>query len=73
MALDTAIMAAHDADDRARLSALYLQAGELKLAEGDVNAACFLFTQAYVYGLDGGNDEARHAAHTHLVKHGRDA
>jgi hypothetical protein len=72
-ALDSAIMAAHEADDRHRLSALYLQAGELKLAAGDVDAACFLFTQSYVYGLDGGNDEASRAAHQHLIKHGRDS
>ena len=70
--LNRAIMAAHDADDRHLLSMLYLQAGEMKLTAGDIDAACFLFTQSHVYGLDGGNEEASHAAHRHLVKQGRD-
>lgn len=65
-------MAAHAADDRFTLSSLYLNAGELKLADGSIDAACFLFTQAYVYGLDAGNEAATTAARKALVKHGRD-
>lgn len=65
-------MAAHAADDRFSLSGLYLEAGELKLADDNIDAACFLFTQAYVYGLDAGNEAAGSAARRALVKHGRD-
>ena len=68
----TLILAAHTADDRAALSALYLEAGELKGAAGDLAAACFLFTQAYVYGLDSGAAGPRNHAHAKLVRYGRE-
>ncbi len=70
--LDKRIMAAHAADDRAALAALYLEAGELKETKGDIAAACFLFTQAYVYGLDSGAAAARDHAHAKLVHYRRD-
>ena len=71
-ALDRRIKAAHAADDRAALSTLYLKAGELKEAEGDIAAACFLYTQAYVFGLDSRAVEARDLAHAKLVRYGRE-
>ena len=70
--LDDEIMLAHDAEDNERLSALYLKAGQVKESGGNIDAACFLFTQAYVYGLDGGNRQASQEARARLVAHGRD-
>ena len=69
--LDDEIMQAHAIDDRYRLCSLYLKAGEVKEADGDADAACFLYTQSYVYGLETGNDD-RDKARARLVAHGRD-
>ena len=69
--LDEEILSAHASDDRFRLCTLYLKAGELKQSEGDTEAACFLFTQAYVYGLETGNAD-KEAARARLVAHGRE-
>ena len=66
------LLAAHAARDTARLPALYNQAGLLREAAGDIDAACFFFTLAYVYGLDAGDDETAASAHARLVAHGRE-
>ena len=70
--LDCRILAAHAADDRVALAKLYLEAGEMMDANGDLAAACFLYTQAYVFGLESGAAEARDHAHAKLVRYGRD-
>ena len=70
--LEADIVRAHDTDDRHRLCTLYLKAGELLEADGDIDAACFLFTHAYVFGLDSGNQDDCRAARAKLVMHGRD-
>lgn len=69
--LDDEIMQAHARNDRHRLCTLYLKAGEMKEAAGELDAACFLFTQAYVYGLETGNSDCS-KARAKLVAHGRD-
>lgn len=69
--LDDEIMQAHGKDDRHRLCGLYLKAGEVKEAAGEIDAACFLFTQAYVYGLETGNED-RMKAQAKLIAYGRD-
>lgn len=69
--LDDEIIEAHSDDDRHRLCTLYLKAGEVKEATGDIDAACFLLTQAYVYGLETGNKDCARAR-AKLVAHGRD-
>ena len=66
------LLAAHAARDSVRLPGLYNEAGGLREAAGDIDAACFFFTLAYVYGLDAGDDETAAAAHARLVVHGRE-
>ena len=69
--LDDEIMQAHACDDRHRLCSLYLMAGEIKEAAGETDAACFFYTQSFVYGLETGNED-RDAAHARLVALGRE-
>ena len=71
-ALDAALLAAHDADDRARLARLYRQAGDMRLAAGDTEAGCFYLVQAYVGALDCGAPDAAEI-HARLVALGREA
>ena len=66
------LLAAHAARDTARLPGLYDEAGRLREAAGDIDAACFFFTLAYVYGLDAGDEAVAAAAHARLVAHGRE-
>jgi len=70
--LQRALLAAYAARDIARLPGLYNEAGLLREAAGDIDAACFFFTLAYVYGLDAGDEETASAAHARLVAHGRE-
>ncbi len=70
--LDEEIVQAHLADERHRLCTLYMKAGEIKEAAGEIDAACFLFTQAYVFGLDSDNRKDRNRARAKLVAYGRD-
>lgn len=47
--LDARLLEAHARGDRAALVTLYAEAGA---TAGSVDAACFYYTQAYVYGLE---------------------
>jgi len=53
--LDQDILTAHKMGDGIALVELYEIAGRLKDVEGDNAAASFLFTQAYVFGLETGH------------------
>lgn len=66
------MLCAHHAGDAALLPMLYLEAARLREAQGEVDAACFFFTHAYVYALDAGDDTAAQQAHSRLKAHGRD-
>ncbi|MEL7211849.1 MAG: hypothetical protein AAGK92_04250 [Pseudomonadota bacterium] len=55
MSLDAALLAAHEAGDKAALTRLYTQAAD---EAGDVDAACFYLTHAYVFALESGAPEA---------------
>lgn len=70
-ALDAALLAAHDAGDRAALIRLYTKAADQKEAAGDIDAACFYLTHAYVFALESGAAEAR-ALNARLADHGRE-
>ena len=70
-ALNQALLAAHRADDGVALVALYTQAGDLAEARGDVNAACFFLTHAYIFALEAGA-EAASELNGRLADHGRE-
>ena len=55
--LDAALHDAHNAGDKARISALYAQAAQTEPAE---DARAFFLTQAYVFALEIGSPEAAH-------------
>lgn len=56
-ALDTALLAAHDANDRAALIRLYTEAADLSR---DKTARTFYLTHAYVFALEAGHEDAPH-------------
>ena len=66
------MLQAHRNEDLAALPGLYLQAARLRESEGDIDAACFFFTQAYVYALDCGDTDSASAARLKLTEFGRD-
>ena len=70
-ALDAALLKAHEAGDAARLQALYTEAADSEEAGGNIEAACFYLTHAYVFALEAGLPEAG-ALNRRLAKHGRD-
>jgi hypothetical protein len=71
-ALEAALLAAHDRDDHVALVSLYRDAGALKELAGDIDAACFYYTHAYVFALEAG-DPASADLLGKLVQYGRDA
>jgi len=67
--LHEALLEAHAGADRARLIRLYEQAAD---SAGDLDAACFFLTHAYVFALEAGHPQAPHL-HRRLKAHGREA
>lgn len=55
--LDAALLAAHAKQDAGTLIGLYAQAGEAVQAQ-DADAACFYFTQAFIFALEAGDPRA---------------
>lgn len=72
-ALEAAILAAHGRDDEEALAGLYGAAGDLRLGQGDIDAACFFHTQAYVFALSSGNEGQARVSHALLLRFGREA
>ena len=70
--LEEALLAAHSVHDHPGLVLLYRQAGEIREAEGDIDAACFYYTHAYVFALETGDKAAKQLLDI-LVSHGREA
>ncbi len=68
VALDAALLDAHQRHDGAALVALYAQAAD---AAEDLDAACFYLTHAYVFALDTGDTRAGDLR-ARLVAHGRE-
>ena len=68
---DAALLAAHAAGDHATVIRLYTAQGDAEEARGDVDAACFYLTHAYVFAL-----ETNHASapllHARLKAAGRE-
>ncbi len=65
--LDQALLTAHVNDDKAALVRLYTLAAD---GAGDIDAACFYLTHAYVFALEIGAP-ATAALHQRLLDHGR--
>ncbi len=66
--LNAQLLAAHEAKDSATLIRLYAQAAN---EAGDIDAACFFLTHAYVFALEMGHPNTE-SLRARLVKHGRE-
>jgi hypothetical protein len=69
--LDALLLAAHAAADEQALARLYARAADAAETRGDVDAACFFLTHAYVFALSSGAADAG-ALHARLLAHGRE-
>ncbi len=68
---DAELLAAHDARDAHTLVRLYRAAGDAAEAAGEIDRACFLLTQAYVWALEA-EHPATAALHARLKARGRE-
>lgn len=69
--LDQQLLIAHEQNDHSALVRLYTTAADESEHSGDISAACFYLTHAYVFALEEGMVEA-HALRQRLVKYGRE-
>jgi len=69
--LDAALIAAHAAEDWKRLVGLYAEAADDAHVQGQIDAACFYLTHAYVFALQTG-DPCADELHRRLMDHGRE-
>ncbi|MEM7506053.1 MAG: hypothetical protein AAF415_04850 [Pseudomonadota bacterium] len=69
--LDRALIAAHEAGDSERLTVLYAEAADEAETAGNVDAACFYLTHAYVFALESGAPQAADL-HRRLKAYGRE-
>jgi len=67
------MLQAHENSDLSALALLYLEAAALREGEGDIDAACFFYTHAYVYALDCGDRSVADTARARLKRRGRDS
>ncbi|WP_112321642.1 hypothetical protein [Oceanibium sediminis] len=70
-ALDRALLQAHAVGDPVALARLYTLAGDLAEARGDIDAACFYLTHAFVFALQAGSADSGTLNHR-LWQHGRE-
>lgn len=70
--LDAALLDAHQKKDSEALVMLYSKAGSEREDAGDIDAACFYFTHAYVFALESGDQRASSLIDV-LLKYGREA
>lgn len=68
--LDRELIAAHERQDGTALVRLYGLAGDRAEAAGDIDAACFYLTHAFVFALEAGAPEAP-ALNRRLAARGR--
>lgn len=69
--LDAAIKEAHGAGRLDNLAASYARGAALYERQGETDAACFFWTQAYVFALDAGVEALAEAMHVKLAAFGR--
>ncbi len=70
-ALDRAILTAHGQGDATALARLYQEAAGWFERTGDIDAACYFLTQAYVFALEIGLADAK-VIRGQLVAFGRE-
>jgi hypothetical protein len=70
-ALNESLITAHAANNKAQLVRLYRRAGDMMISEGNIDAASFYLTHAYIFALDVGDDAAPEI-HKMLVGYGRE-
>ncbi len=68
---NTRLLAAYARGDGREMMQIYQTAGRAALDAGDIDAGCFLLTQAYVYGLELGAAETEELRAI-LVQYGRE-
>jgi hypothetical protein len=68
LSLNKQLLLAHVAGDKLALSQLYAQAAD---QQNTLDATCFFLTQAYVFALDAGSDQAKDL-HRRLKDYGRE-
>ncbi len=68
--LDERLLAAHASADVQKLVALYTEAADRCEIDGDVDAACFYLTHAFVFALQVGAEDAI-VLQQRLYHHGR--
>lgn len=71
--LNADILAWHETGDTAQLAHGYHTGGQDAALRGDVDAACFLFTQAYVFALRAGLPVLADSLWSQLKAFGREA
>lgn len=70
-ALEASIQTDHAAGNLGNLARNYAEGAALYEGQGEVDAACFFWTQAYVLALDAGIDPLAQAMHAKLDRSGR--
>lgn len=68
--LNDELLAAHARNDGKVLARLYTQAAERHESAGEIDAACFFLTHAFVFALEAGAPEAKTLNHR-LAQRGR--
>lgn len=71
--LDTQILESHANDDATQLALAYRTGGQDAALRGDIDAACFLYTQAYVFALRAGLLEVANGLWSNLKSYDREA
>ena len=69
--LEAAIQADHLAKNSAGLAETYAKGAALYEHQGEIDAACFFWTQAYVLALDAGADRLARTMYSKLDARGR--
>ncbi len=70
--LDRDLEAALAAKDPARIAAVYARAADMLETKGEIDGACFLMTQAWIFALEVG-DPLADDLRARLVAHGRES
>lgn len=69
--LDEQIRASHRRGDLGALARDYAEGGDLFARKGQIDPACFYWTQAWILALDAGDAALEARAHAHLTRFGR--